>query len=148
MTVFGAGNSVGRLGLGALSDRIGRERMFITVLAVGGLAMFFLIAAQTLWMFYLFALVFGVAYGGAIVNWLALPGELFGLRAVGVLTGLIMTGSTFGGAISSLLAGRIYDVTNSYSAAFSTGAALLLLASGAVLFLLKVPRKAAQQYGT
>ncbi|MEE9202340.1 MAG: MFS transporter [Dehalococcoidia bacterium] len=147
MAVFGAGNSVGRLGLGALSDRVGRKHMFLIVLALGGVSMLFLIVAQTALMLYLFALVFGMAYGGAIVNWLTLPSELFGLRAVGVITGLIMTGSTFGGAIGSFLAGYIFDVTGSYSAAFSTGAILLLMASGFALFL-KVPRKAAQQYGT
>jgi MFS family permease len=144
MAVFGAGNSVGRLGLGALSDRVGRKHMFLIVLAVGGVSMLFLIGAQTALMLYMFALVFGVAYGGAIVNWLTLPGELFGLRAVGVLTGLIMTGSTFGGAIGSFMAGYIFDATGSYSAAFSTGAILLLTASGLALFL-KMPRKAAQQ---
>ncbi|MDP6100597.1 MAG: MFS transporter [Dehalococcoidia bacterium] len=140
MAVFGAGNSIGRLGLGALSDRIGRKRMFVTLLVISGVAMLFLSTARSPWMFYMFALVFGVAYGGAIVNWLTLPGELFGLRAVGVLTGLIMTGSTFGGASGSFLAGYIFDVTGAYSAAFSTGAILLLIAAGAGAFL-KLPRR-------
>ncbi|MDP6510660.1 MAG: MFS transporter [Dehalococcoidia bacterium] len=140
MAMFGAGNSIGRLGLGALSDRIGRKRMFITVLVTSGVAMLFLTTARSPWMFYMFALVFGVAYGGAIVNWLALPGELFGLKAVGILTGLIMMGSTFGGAIGSFLAGYIFDVTGAYSAAFATGAILLFIAAGAGAFL-KLPRR-------
>lgn len=147
MAVFGAGNSVGRLALGYLSDRIGRKHMFFTVLAVGGAAMLLLIGAQTALMFYMFALVFGIAYGGSIVNWLALPGELFGLRAIGILTGLTMMGSTFGGAIGSFLAGYIYDATGSYSAAFSTAAILLLIASGFVLFL-KAPRQTAHSEAT
>lgn len=142
MAVLGFANGVGRLGLGALSDLTGRKRMFLTVLVTGGVAMLFLIGAQTAWMFYMVALVFGIAYGGAHTNWMAIPGELFGLKSAGALIGLIMTGSTFGGAAGSYLAGYVFDVTGSYSAAFSTGAVLLLIAGAFVLFL-KVPRKAA-----
>jgi MFS family permease len=142
MAVLGFANGVGRLGLGALSDLTGRKRMFLTVLVTGGVAMLFLIGAQTAWMFYMVALVFGIAYGGAHTNWMAIPGELFGLKSAGALIGLIMTGSTFGGAAGSYLAGYVFDVTGSYSAAFSTGAVLLFIAGAFVLFL-KVPRKAA-----
>ncbi|MDP6347805.1 MAG: MFS transporter, partial [Dehalococcoidia bacterium] len=87
MAMLGFGNSLGRLGLGALSDRTGRKRMFFTVLAVSGIAMFSLIIAREGWAFYLFALVFGLACGGAHTNWMALPGELFGLKSIGALTG-------------------------------------------------------------
>ncbi|MEK7847903.1 MAG: MFS transporter [Chloroflexota bacterium] len=143
MAMLGAGNSVGRLGLGALSDRVGRKRMFVVLLMATGLAMLFLTVTQSRFMFFAFALFFGMAYGGAAVTWMTLPSELFGLGAVGALTGLIMTGSTFGGALGSFLAGYIFDVTGSYSAAFSIGAVLLLLASGMAVFL-KSPRRAIQ----
>ena len=146
MAMLGLGNSLGRLGLGALSDRTGRKRMLITVLAVSGIAMVSLIGAREAWTFYLFALVLGTAHGGAHTNWMALPGELFGLKSVGALTGLIMTGSTLGGAVGSFLAGYIFDVTGSYSAAFSTGALLLLIAAGTAFFLLRIPQRGNQLY--
>jgi cyanate permease len=57
-----------------------------------------------------------------------------------------MTGGTLGGAVGSFLAGYIFDVTGSYSVAFSTGALLLLIAAGTTVFVLKIPHKGTQRY--
>ena len=75
-------------------------------------------------MFYLFAVVFGFAYGGLVVLELPITAELFGRRAHGAILGIIHFGATTGGAISPLSTGRIFDITGSYQLAFLVFAAV------------------------
>ena len=79
-------------------------------------------------MFYLFAVIFGFAYGGEVPQMAALVGRFFGLRAVAALVGAIALGATTGGALGSYLAGHIFDVTDSYRLAFSIAASASLMA--------------------
>ena len=69
-------------------------------------------------MFYLFAAVFGFAYGGLIAVASLLVAELFGLSSHGVILGIITFTITIGGAIGPVLAGGIFDMTGGYSLAF------------------------------
>ena len=47
-----------------------------------------------------------------------LVADLYGLRSHGVIWGLVHFVATIGGAIGPLLAGSIYDITNSYTTTF------------------------------
>ncbi|MEK7847902.1 MAG: MFS transporter, partial [Chloroflexota bacterium] len=127
-----------------LSDRVGPRNTLFASLGAMGLAMLALPLIGSLWGFYAFAAVFGVAYGGAFISWTRLPAELFGLAAAGALMGLLSTGTNLGGAAGSYTAGYIFDLTGSYSPAFLAGAALLLFASGMAVFL-NVPRRGVQE---
>ena len=69
-------------------------------------------------MFYLFAIVFGFTYGGEVPQMAALVGQLFGLRSVAALVGVVLIGLSIGGALGSLAGGRIFDLTQSYQVAF------------------------------
>ena len=70
-------------------------------------------------MFYLFAVTFGFAYGGEVPQIPALIGRFFGLRAVAALIGVVMFGTSVGGALGSWVGGQIFDVTQSYQGAFT-----------------------------
>ena len=77
-----------------------------------------LIKSTSSWMFYVFAVFFGPAFGGTISVFALMTPELFGLRHLGMIVGVTMFLGTIGGAIGVPLAGRIFDVTGSYSSAF------------------------------
>ncbi|MFC1968783.1 MFS transporter, partial [Chloroflexota bacterium] len=109
-------------------------------------AMLWLIGSTSTWMLYPFAVVYGLFQGGgfeAPTN--ALVGEIFGLRSVGVIMGALATGWGIGAAIGPTLAGYIFDISGSYSAAFLTGAIAMSVA--AFFFLLLQAPKAARGKG-
>ena len=67
---------------------------------------------------YLFAAVFGFAYGGMSALLSPLVADLFGLRFLSTIAGTAGAAWTMGGALSPFVAGYIFDVTGSYQLAF------------------------------
>lgn len=136
MTVIGAGGLAGRLLTGTLIDRTGsRLAMLICfLLLLGGFVE--LLLARTLGMFYVFAAVFGFAYGGFVTATVPVTAELFGLTSLAAISGSIaLVGSP--GAIGPVVAGRIYDVSGSYYPGFIISIGLIIL--GLVLIILLRP---------
>ena len=84
-------------------------------------------------MLYLFAVIYGTTHGGYFTAISPLVAEFFGIRAHGVLFGIVNFSGTIGGAIGPILAGYIFDVTAGYSPAFWICA--LMSAFGLVLLL-------------
>jgi len=140
MSVIGISSIIGRLVMGAVSDRLGGKRTLVICLVLQALAMFWLLRATDIWMLYLFAAVFGFAYGGCVPLLPVIAGEIFELKSIGEIVGFQMLGVAIGGAIGPVLGGYVFDVTQSYYLAFmgsgiSTIIALILLA------FIRAPRK-------
>jgi len=116
-----------------VSDRLGGKRTLVICLVLQVLAMFWLLRATDIWMLYLFAAVFGFAYGGCVPQLPVIAGELFELKSIGEIVGVQMLGVAIGGAIGPVLGGYVFDVTASYYFAFTVSGmctiiALILLA--------------------
>ena len=79
------------------------------------------------WMFYLFAVVYGLANGGLFSGTTPLLGDTFGLDRLGAVLGLLEIGWGAGGAVGPLIGGVFYDVYGSYTLAFVLGAAATVL---------------------
>ena len=143
LSLAGGATIAGRLLLGIASDRLGRKAAAIicTLLLAG--AMVWLLWAQDLWMLYLFALVFGVAWGGMGPTMAALIGDTFGLGKIGAILGALDAGFGIGGAIGPFIGGLIFDVSHSYFLAFLLGAAVMLLAT---LIITLIRREAGRNF--
>ncbi len=63
VSVVGGLSIAGRIGLGGAADRIGTRSSLAIALALCTIALFFVLGAAELWMFYLFAVIFGLGYG-------------------------------------------------------------------------------------
>jgi sugar phosphate permease len=127
-----------------LSDRFGRERVFIPscLLSAVAISLLFLIRdASHLWMPVLFAVCFGLGVGAAGPVFFSAAADLFQGRHFGSILGTITLGFSLGGAIGPSLAGFIHDKTNSYFFAFFI--ILGSLISAALLMWLIAPRKIA-----
>ncbi|MFC1964894.1 MFS transporter [Chloroflexota bacterium] len=123
-----AGISIlGRLVMGIVSDRIGRRIAAIICAVFTAATMVWLTWSHDLWMLYLFAVVFGFAYGGLDICMVALVGDVFGVRSIGAIIGALSVGFVIGSAIGPSLGGLIFDVSNSYSMAFLIGAVAMLI---------------------
>lgn len=142
VSIVGVGGVAGRLGMGAASDRIGATNAIIICFAIVTATLVWLIFASQLWMLFLFAMVFGFAYGGEVPQIPVVLNRLYGMRAVAALVGAVMFGTTTGGAVGAWLGGKIFDVTSSYQIAFAIAVAASL-AGTAITLLLKRQRRMA-----
>jgi MFS family permease len=135
---------IGRLGFGFLGDFTNKRYLIaisLTLQAVG-LFVFAFIQANTVWLIILFLLTYGPGYGGPIPLRPALQADYFGTRSYGTIMGLMSTVSMAGGLFSPVLAGWIYDATQSYQIAWLLFGATTLPAI--LLILLTRQPKASQ----
>jgi len=129
LTLIGATNTLGRLVMGGISDRIGRK---ISAGICGMLqfaTLIFLAWSNEPWMFYLFAVGFGFGLGGLSTSVTAIIGDIFGSGNLGTITGALVVGFALGAAMGPLVGGYIFDLSNDYFFAFLIGAAVVLAAT-------------------
>ncbi len=113
--VIGIGSTVGRFFLGGMADRLGRRQAFSLMfvgMAVSMVLWFFGTGAVMLG---LFALVFGLAYGGFVALAPALIADYFGARDIAGIIGWLYSSVAFGTLAGPSLAGVAYDVSGSYA---------------------------------
>lgn len=91
-------------------------------------------------MLYLFAIIFGFSTGGLVALEPPVIAEFFGMKAHGGILGVIVFSACTGGAISSFMAGHIFDTTGSYQSIFLIYA-VLAITSLILVSLLKPTRK-------
>ena len=121
-------NALGRLFMGALSDKIGTKRaMGICVITVM-VMLFWLIKVNQPWMLFLFAPVFGFAYGGTMPQTPRIISELFGKKSMGSILGISSLIGALGPAVGPVIGTVIYDRTGSYTGAFILGGIFTLTA--------------------
>ena len=125
----------GRLVIGVISDKTGRKvsAMICGFLQVG--AMVWLTWACEVWMFYLFAIVYGFALGGFDIPVTALIGDIFGLHSLGEIMGVLIIGWGLGAAIGPAVGGIIFDVHKTYFMAFMIGALAMMTATSCVAMI-------------
>jgi MFS family permease len=129
LSIVGGACIAGRLVTGRISDIIGRKVPALTcgLLQVGALV--WLVWIRELWMFYLFAAVFGFSWGGLGTQITLLIGDVFGMHSIGTILGVLIVGWSVGAAIGSAAGGFIFDVSGSYVTAFAVGAVMMSIAT-------------------
>jgi len=128
LAISGGVSIAGRLTMGIATDRIGGKAALIICFTLISTALFWLLASKEPWMLYLFAVIFGFGYGGFAPLASLIIAEHFGLSAHGTILGSTEFMFTAGSAIGPVLAGQIFDITGGYQLAFSTCAALSIIA--------------------
>jgi MFS family permease len=132
----------GQVALGHLSDRIGREWVW-TVGSLGFVLCFVALLAlrhaPTPPLLYVMVISQGMLGYGLTSVIGAIPAEIFEGRHYGAVFGTLMLAAISGGAAGPWVAGALYDVTGSYTPAFSIAIAGSLLSALAIW--LAAPRK-------
>ncbi|PJI43579.1 MFS transporter [Ferrovibrio sp.] len=113
--LIGVGSTLGRFVLGGLADRIGRDRSLALIMLLNGVALAYWSIAQGFAALAIFALVFGLFYGGFVALVPAFTADLFGLRAMSAVLGVLYTSVAFGTLLGPTLAGWVFDSTGSYT---------------------------------
>ncbi|NBY68162.1 MAG: MFS transporter [Betaproteobacteria bacterium] len=113
--LIGIGSLVGRFAIGWLADRMGRIKTLMLMQGLMGLSYLVWAGAQDSWVFAVFALWFGLSYGSIVSLLPAICMDLFGGRAVSAIIGTLYTGAALGNLLGPVLAGQIFDMTQSYA---------------------------------
>ena len=140
LSIIGSLTIAGMIVMSNVGDRLGNKPALIISFVLVTLALFWLLAAREAWMLFIFAVVFGFAFGGIVALESPVVAELFGLRAHGTLFGIVVAAFTLGGGIGAFLTGKVFDITGDYSLAFIASAILSLIGLILVL-LLKAPKE-------
>jgi MFS family permease len=118
IAMIGAASVVGKVWLGSATDRIGNKNVYLIGFALLAASLFGLVPLTQLSTLYLFAMVFGLAYGALAAAHSPLVAWLFGIRQHGLIFGVSFNGWTTGCALGPIFAGYVFDSTGSYQLAF------------------------------
>jgi predicted MFS family arabinose efflux permease len=127
LTAYGVGSVVGRVAAGALSDRIGSittMRIAYVVQALALLALLWLPSRETL--FGALA-AFGAGFAAADTMIAKVIPDVFGVRAIGAIMGVLTLGWRSGAALGPAAAGFLYDVSGSYAVPFGSAPGVVLV---------------------
>ena len=138
--LIGIGSLVGRFAIGWLADRMGRIRTLMLMQGLMGLSYLVWAGAQDPWMFAVFALWFGLSYGSIVSLLPAICMDLFGGRAVSAIIGTLYTGAALGNLLGPVLAGQVFDMTQSYALVIWITLGISAMATYSCWRILKYPK--------
>ena len=127
--VLSAMNLLGVLSIGFLGDRFGRKNWLAAVYAVRGLGFAILLLVPGVWGLFGFAIVGGMAWLATVPLTTSLTADVYGLRNIGVLSGLVFMAHQIGGAASIQIGGILRDVTGDYTLPFALAGLTLAFAT-------------------
>lgn len=141
VSTIAAGAIVGKLILGFVVVRTGVKKAVCGSFIIFTLPQLLLIFASGTWSLYIFAAVFGFAYGGLMTLLNVAPSEFFGVKSVGTILAVLIYFTVIGTAIGPPVFGFIFDTTQSYRDAFLTMTALSTVGIILSLVLLRLREK-------
>jgi MFS family permease len=135
LSAIGAVSMIGRFGSGVAIDRIGSKAVMVVCFITLTASLLWLQIADSPWMLYSFAAIYGLAHGSFFTAVSPIVAEIFGITAHGTLFGIVVFSGTVGGALGPILAGRIFDLTGNYSQVFILITIISLLVLGLISML-------------
>ncbi|HXK61636.1 MAG TPA: MFS transporter [Acidobacteriota bacterium] len=137
ISLIAAASIFGRLFMGWLADRIPKKYVMILIYLLVGFSIPLLFVPDMPGALYLFAILFGIGLGGDYMIIPLMAAEIFGVRVMGRVMGIILTADGVAEATGPWLVGYLRDQTGSYSIGFSLLIALAFLGTIAVAMLPK-----------
>lgn len=131
-TIFGVMsglNVIGVLTAGKLGDRFQRKNLLAIIYALRGVGYALLLISPGLIGLWGFAILAGFSWIATVPPTTALTADVYGLKNIGILSGVIFMLHQFGGGLSIQMAGELRDLTGSYDVPFLIAAVLLAIAS-------------------
>ena len=127
--VMSALNVAGVLLAGILGDRIGRKNLLGLVYLMRASGYLVLLTAPGLWGLFGFAVISGFSWIATVPLTTSLTAEVYGLKNIGTLSGIVYMAHQIGGALSIQFSGIMKDMTGAYTIPFAIGGLCLLFAS-------------------
>ena len=127
-----AGSLAGRITMGWLADRWEKKHVMVLVYAIVALSIPPLAMSSMPAMLRVFAFLFGVGLGGDYMLIPLMAAELFGVRVMGRLLGVIITADGIAEAVVPMGVAAMRDATGSYASGFFLLVALAAAGAAAV----------------
>jgi sugar phosphate permease len=125
----------GRLLMGWLADRIPRKHVMLLIYLLVASAIPLLFVASSPGIIYVFAVLFGIGLGGEYLIIPLMAGELFGVRVLGRIMGIVLTADGVAEATAPMLVGYLRDITGAYQTGFAVLVVTALAGAAAISLL-------------
>lgn len=129
------GSLIGRISMGYLADRFPKKYVMLLIYSIVACAIPLLFLAEVPAARYGFALLFGIGLGGDYMIIPLMAAELFGVKMLGRLMGIVLTADGIAEATAPMLVASIRDATGSYATGFAVLIGLAALGAAAVALL-------------
>jgi len=133
VSLIGVGSLLGRFAIGGVADRLGRVPSLAAMYMGLGVMLIVWWSTTAWWLLAVFALVFGMCYGGYVALVPTLVMDFYGARAVSGIIGTLYTGAGLGTLLGPWLAGVAFDAFGAYDVPILIAAALSFVAGFCVL---------------
>ncbi|MBO0798656.1 MAG: MFS transporter, partial [Blastocatellia bacterium] len=130
-----ASSTAGRLLMGWLADRFPKKYVMLLIYALVSLAIPLLYFISTPGVIYVFAVLFGISFGGDYMIIPLMTAELFGLKVMGRIMGIIITADGLAEALSPWIVGNLYDASKNYVKGFAALIGLAVIGAIAIALL-------------
>jgi MFS family permease len=145
ISMIGVGSTAGRFFLGGLADWMGRGWALLAMFIGMALALVIWAVSTNFWPLAVFAIVFGVFYGGWVALLPALVMDYFGGRNVSGIIGLLYTSVGIGTLIGPAAAGFAFDLRHSYLLPILISIGANIVAAGIMASIAKPAVAASEQ---
>jgi len=129
---------IGRVLMGWLADKFPKKYVMILIYTLVAGSIPLLYFASTPGVIYLFAFIFGMGLGGDYMIIPLMAAELFGVRIMGRVMGLVLTADGLAEAFSPMLVARLRDTSSNYANGF---AVLIIFAVIGIVAIALLPGK-------
>ena len=133
-----ASSIAGRLIMGWLADRTARKHVMLLIYALVAGSIPLLFTGRSSTSLYGFAMIFGLGLGGEYMIVPLIAAELFDVRVLGRLLGVILTADGVAEATAPTLVGHLRDTSGSYDSGFIV---LILIALAGTAAIAMLPRR-------
>jgi MFS family permease len=127
----------GRVLMGMLADIVRRKYVMILIYLIVGGSIPLLLMPDFPGKVYIFAAIFGIGLGGDYMIIPLMAGDLFGVRTLGRVMGIILVADGLAESLMPMLVGTIYDAAGNYTIGFTMLICLALAGALIVSFLPK-----------
>jgi MFS family permease len=130
--IIGVTTSVARIGIGVLSDRVGRVSILVVCSTLMGLSMAALVVANSPLAVFAVVAAYGVGYGGNGALLSPLVADLFGNENLNTLYGMLSFAFAVSGLTAPPIAGAVFERVGSYDPIFLAFGVLGVVGAGCI----------------
>jgi MFS family permease len=122
--------------LGWIADKMNKPRLMSICMLIPALSVLLLLTSDSLWTLWIFTLFFSALDASFPLSW-ATVGDFFGRKYFGTIRGTMSFFYMWGGAIGPVIAGAVYDRSETYASVIWGLIAILIAAAFLVSLLIQ-----------
>jgi len=128
-------STITRFGVPIAADRLGSKWVMAACFFLQVAPMFILFFAHDAWLFYLFAALFGIGFGGEMTAFPIINRQYYGSAPIGTTYGWQMMGAGIGMAVGAYAGGLLWDLTGDFDYTVALSLLLSLIGVASIMFL-------------